>query len=86
MLRPFRSQGFCEVGHGCFRGVVGALLLGVKDTGAGDRGDENYGARAVGVNHVLGAGLRDEEGAGHVYVEKRAEFGGGIVFGFEVGA
>ena len=48
-------------------------MLWVEDARAGDRGEEDYGAAGAVVDHVLAAGLGDEEGAGEVYVEEAAE-------------
>lgn len=86
---PFRREGFGQLGHGRFGGVVGALLLRVQDAGAGDGREEDDGSAAAGAgggDHVAGAGSGDEEGAGEVDVEEGAEGSGGVGFGFYVGA
>ena len=53
--------------------LVRALLLGVQDAEAGDGGEEEDGAAGAGGDHMAGAGLGDEEGAGEVGVEEVAE-------------
>lgn len=85
MLRPFRRQGLAEMDDGGFGGIVGALFLRVQDAGAGDGADEDYGAAAAAGDHVAGAGLGDEEGAGEVCVDESAENLWVVVLGFDVG-
>lgn len=99
--RPLRRQRPCQLHDRRLGGVVGALLLRVQDARAGDGGDEDDGATAAlgfggmlevgvgvggGADHVAAAGLGDKEGAGEVDVEEAAELGGGVGFGFDVGA
>lgn len=86
MRCPLGGEGFGQLGHGRFGGVVGALLLRVQDAGAGDGGEEDDGAAGLRTDHVASAGLGDEEGAGEVDVEEVTEQGGVVGFGFDVGA
>lgn len=83
---PFRGEGSGHLGDGRFGGVVGALLLRVQDAGGGDGREEDDGAAGTSGDHVTSASLRDKERARQVDVEEGAEFGGGVGFGFDVGA
>ncbi len=65
--------------------VVGALLLRMQDARAGDGADEDDGAVAGAGDHVAGAGLGGEEGAGEIGVDEGAEGLDVVVFGFDVG-
>ena len=51
----------------------------------GDEANEDDGVAASTADHVAGAGLGDEEGAGEVGVDKGAEALGVVVFSFELG-
>ena len=86
MRCPFGREGFGQLDHGCFGGVVGTLLLWVQDAGGGDGGEEDDGAAGFGGDHVARAGLRYEERARQVDVEEAPEHGGVVGFGLYVGA
>lgn len=86
MRCPLGREGLGQLGHSCFGGVVGTLLLRVQDAGAGDGGEEDDGAAGFGGDHVASAGLGYEERARQVYVEEVPEHGGVVIFGFYVGA
>jgi len=45
-----------------------------------------YGAAAFAGDHVLGAGLRDEERAYYIHVDEFTEERGVVGFGFDIGA
>ena len=72
---PLRGEGFGQLGHGRFGGVVGALLLRVQDAGAGDGGEEDDGAAGFGGDHVLITGFR-----GQSCLVQRASREPGIIF------
>ena len=86
MRCPFGGQRFRQLRDGGFGRVVGALLLRVQDAGARDGGEEDDGAAPVGGDHVVRAGLRDQEGAGQVDVHDVSEAGRGVGFRFDLGA
>ena len=86
MRCPFAGQRFRELGDGRFGSVVGALLLRVQHAGTRDGGEEDDGAAAAGGDHVVRAGLGDEEGARQVDVHDVPEAGRGIGFRLDLGA
>ena len=71
---------------GIFDLLIRTLLLRVQDAEARDGREEDDGATRAGGDHVAGAGLGHDEGAGEVDVEKAAELGRVVGFCFDVGA
>ena len=77
-----RTERFARI----FNLLIRTLLLRVQDTEAGDGREEHDGAAGAGGDHVVGAGLGDEEGACEVDVEEVAELARVVGFGSDVGA